>query len=215
MASLHDLIPHAFGHSGWMPVLLVAIALLIALRLPVVGALLRIGITLLLMVGVVLVLRQHGRIDPYLGRLTRAFGIDSQEVVGRETRIRMSADGHFWARARINGVERRLLVDSGATTTALSPRTAAAAGLTMREELVPVLIRTANGTVGAQSGDIATLRLGDVTARDLAVVVSPAFGDMDVLGMNFLSRLKSWRVEDGTLILEPHHPKPEAGGDRS
>lgn len=37
----------------------------------------------------------------------------------------------------------------------------------------------------------------------LPVVVSPAFGDTDVLGMNFLSRLKSWRVEGDTLILEP------------
>ena len=40
------------------------------------------------------------------------------------------------------------------------------------------------------------------------MVVSPAFGETDVLGMNFLSRLKSWRVEGSTLILEPHHPQP-------
>jgi aspartyl protease family protein len=25
--------------------------------------------------------------------------------------------------------------------------------------------------------------------------------------MNFLSKLKSWRVEDGTLVLVPHHPQ--------
>jgi aspartyl protease family protein len=25
--------------------------------------------------------------------------------------------------------------------------------------------------------------------------------------MNFLSRLKSWRVEGQTLILTPHHPQ--------
>jgi aspartyl protease family protein len=25
--------------------------------------------------------------------------------------------------------------------------------------------------------------------------------------MNFLSKLQSWRVEDGTLILVPHHPQ--------
>ena len=59
----------------------------------------------------------------------------------------------------------------------------------------------------AQSSTIGELRLGDITARDLAVVVSPAFGDTDVLGMNFLSRLKSWRVEDGVLVLVPHHPQ--------
>ena len=32
-------------------------------------------------------------------------------------------------------------------------------------------------------------------------------GDTDVLGMNFLSRLKSWRVEEGVLVLVPHHPQ--------
>ena len=30
---------------------------------------------------------------------------------------------------------------------------------------------------------------------------------MNVLGMNFLSRLKSWRVEDGELVLVPNHPQ--------
>lgn len=203
MTALHDPFAHLLPYA---PVLLIAVAFLIALRLPVIGSLLRMAITLGLVVLLVLAIGQHGRIDPYLGRFTRALGMDPQQVVGRETRIRMAPDGHFWAKARINGVERRLLVDSGATTTALSTRTAAAAGLTPREGPIPVVIRTANGTVGAESARVADLRLGDVTARDLEVVVSPAFGDLDVLGMNFLSKLKSWRVEDGVLILQPHHP---------
>jgi aspartyl protease family protein len=38
----------------------------------------------------------------------------------------------------------------------------------------------------------------------LPVVMSPAFGEVNVLGMNFLSQLKSWRVEDGDMLLEPH-----------
>ena len=49
----------------------------------------------------------------------------------------------------------------------------------------------------------------NIVARDLKVVVSPAFGKMDVIGMNLLSKLKSWRVEGNTLILVPHHPRPE------
>jgi len=42
-------------------------------------------------------------------------------------------------------------------------------------------------------------------------VVSPAFGETNVLGMNFLSRLASWRVEENTLILVPHHPQKVEG----
>ncbi|MGK3765467.1 retroviral-like aspartic protease family protein, partial [Enterococcus faecium] len=63
-----------------------------------------------------------------------------------------------------------------------------------------------NGQVEAQTATVRDVRLGDIAARDLGVVVSPAFGDTDVLGMNFLSKLKSWRVEGRTLILVPHHP---------
>ena len=70
-------------------------------------------------------------------------------------------------------------------------------------------LRTAKGSITAKVSSVDELRLGDITARDLPVVVSPAFGDMDVLGMNFLSRLKSWRVEGRTLILTPHHPDPK------
>ena len=152
---------------------------------------------------------QRERFDPWLGQAAAALNIESQKVAGGETRIRMSPDGHFYVRANIGGYEKRLLVDSGATITALSPATAARAGVTVRPAMFPVLLKTANGTIEAQTGEIAELSFGNVVARDLAVVVSPAFGDVDVIGMNFLSRLKSWRVEGRTLILVPHHPQAE------
>ena len=156
---------------------------------------------------VLLVVGQPGRFFPYVERLVSTLRPNNQEVVGKEVRIRMSPDGHFWARARIAGVERRMLIDSGATVTALSADTAAEAGLEVHDNVIPIVLNTANGQIKAQAATIAALRLGDITARDLDVVVSPAFGDTDVLGMNFLSRLKSWRVEDGVLVLVPHHPQ--------
>ena len=44
-------------------------------------------------------------------------------------------------------------------------------------------------------------------ARDLDAVVAPGLGDTNVIGMNLLSRLKAWRVEDNTLILVPNAPQ--------
>jgi aspartyl protease family protein len=155
------------------------------------------------------VVSERERFDPYFARLASALDLGDQRVVGGEVRIRMAADGHFWARARIGGIERRLLIDSGATLTALSSGTARAAGLQVRDSVFPMIVRTANGSVRADVSEIGELRLGAIVARDLPVVVSPAFGDTDVLGMNFLSRLKSWRVEGRTLILTPHHPQRE------
>jgi aspartyl protease family protein len=136
---------------------------------------------------------------------TRAlfYGPD-QSVVGSEVRIPMADDGHFWARATINGVERVMLVDSGATVTALSTTTAAAARIDLDGMAAPAVVSTANGTVTGRSATIASLKVGGITATDLPTIVAPEFGDQDVLGMNFLSRLKSWRVEGKTLILTPN-----------
>ncbi|KTT73080.1 retropepsin-like aspartic protease family protein [Sphingomonas endophytica] len=183
------------------------VAAVVARRAPV----LRTIVSLAFWVGAGLLLyatvAERGRFDPWLGRAAAALDMDDQKVAGEETRVSMSRDGHFYVRARIGGVERRLLVDSGATVTALSPATAAAAGVEVKPAVFPVLLKTANGTIKADTGEVRELRFGNVVARDLAVVVSPAFGDVDVLGMNFLSRLKSWRVEGRTLILTPHHPQ--------
>lgn len=129
-----------------------------------------------------------------------------QKVEGSETRIAMAEDGHFWADVIINGVTRRMLIDSGATTTALSAATAAAAKLDVEASPFPTILNTANGKVIARTATVAELTVGNVTARDFGVVVSPAFGDTDVLGMNFLSRLASWRVERKTLVLVAHSP---------
>lgn len=125
------------------------------------------------------------------------------QTVGDTLRVPMARDGHFWVRARINGHEQRFLIDSGATTTALSARAAAAADLTVESDGFPVLINTANGAVEAKRATIERLSLGPITSRKLTAVVSPAFGEMNVLGMNFLSSLESWRVEGRTLILQP------------
>jgi len=126
-----------------------------------------------------------------------------QSVVGNEVRIAMGDDGHFHARATINGVEKTLLVDSGASFTSLSADSATAANVAVDSSGPPIPLDTANGQVMAQPATIDELRVGGITASDAPAVVSAAFGDEDVLGMSFLSKLKSWRVEGKTLILVP------------
>jgi aspartyl protease family protein len=72
--------------------------------------------------------------------------------------------------------------------------------------LTPVILRTANGAAAAETGSIDELRVGNIVARNLKVVSAPGL-DLDVIGMNFLSQLESWRVEGRTLVLVPHHPQ--------
>jgi aspartyl protease family protein len=134
-------------------------------------------------------------------------GLPAQSVSGGETRIAMSQDGHFWLEATVNGQPRRFLVDTGATLTALSETTAEAAQVAAQPLHKSVLMRTANGTVQAELVRIDELRFGNVVARDLDAVVAPGLGETNVIGMNLLSRLASWRVEGRTLVLVPKHPQ--------
>ena len=196
-------------HPNYLGIIVVCtVLLLIAARFAVVRTLLRLAVWGVILVICLLVVEQRAQFDPYLGRVAALLHLDEQKVVGKEVRIRMSPDGHFWANVDIGGVSRRMLIDSGATITALSVRTANEAGLDRQNSVFPVVLRTANGAISAQTSTISRLKLGTIRANDLPVVISPAFGETNVLGMNFLSKLKSWRVEDGTLILVPHHPQP-------
>jgi aspartyl protease family protein len=188
-----------------------ALLLMLLFRLPIVGRALRFAFSLALLAALLFILIQQAPYQPQLGRVAERFGLDPQIVTGKEVRIKMAADGHFWASATLNGVRRRMLIDSGATVTAISEATAAAAGVEGNVGPVPVVLRTANGMAPARTGSVEELRLGNILARDLKVVVSPAFGDLDVIGMNFLSKLASWRVEGRTLVLVPHRPQAERG----
>jgi aspartyl protease family protein len=96
-----------------------------------------------------------------------------------------------------------MLIDSGATVSAISDQTAAQAGVARDPAALPVMIRTANGDTKAVTGTVARLSLDGLEARNLKVVISPGLGTVDILGMNFLTRLGSWRVEGRTLILSP------------
>lgn len=145
------------------------------------------------------------RIGDQLEAITTSVGLSepTQVTSGETVRIRLSPDGHFWARATINGVERRMLIDSGATVSAISESTAQAAGIEYARGM-PVQVSTANGTVDARRAQAERVAVGSLATTDLTVFVAPSFGDLDVLGMNYLTRLKSWRVEGNVLILEPH-----------
>lgn len=165
-----------------------------------------------IILGTVVAVAHRTEIGAVFASLSAKLGLDEQQVDGQTVRIRMSPDGHFWARVTLNGVERRMLIDSGATITAISDKTAAAANIEPSEGL-PVVIETANGTVAAKRGRVAELAVGPLSTSDLGVVVSPSFGDLDVLGMNFLSRLHSWRVENKVLVLEPKAEASDEGSD--
>jgi aspartyl protease family protein len=204
--------PSVFPEWQHLALYAIGAALIIMLlqKIPFVGRIVRFAISLALFAFLIFILLQQAPYQPELSRITSSLGLDDQKVEGKELRVRMASDGHFWVRASINGVERRMLIDSGATITALSQSTAQAAGVDAHSTLAPVVLRTANGATPARTGSVDELRVGNIVARNLKIVTAPGLGSLDVLGMNFLSKLDSWRVEGRTLILVPHHPQAVA-----
>jgi aspartyl protease family protein len=127
-------------------------------------------------------------------------GGEQQTSQGGELRIPMAEDGHFWVNAELNGQRVRFLVDSGATVTTISRETAGRVGI--EPDGRAVMVETANGNVLVDRARAERLKLGPIERSDIAVAI--ARGDtVNVIGMNVLSTLSRWSVENRTLVLRP------------
>ena len=98
-------------------------------------------------------------------------------------------DGALHVTARVSGKPLKLLVDTGATTTAISRSRAAALGAVPTGERVQV--RTANGIVESEMHRLADVRIGALHMDALTVLVLEAplpQGVEGLLGMDVLAR---------------------------
>ena len=136
----------------------------------------------------------------YLAQRLRAEATGDPIVEGRELRIPMAIDGHFWVQGSVNGVPVKFLVDSGATMTTIGRDTAAAAGVPVSASRNQV-VRTGNGMLRVASGRAETLAIGPIERSGVGLHVADD-DDLNVLGMNYLSSLDRWSVEGRWLVLK-------------
>ena len=135
----------------------------------------------------------------YLAQRLKAEAIGTPVREGRETRIPMAIDGHFWVNATLNGHDVKFLVDSGATMTTIDRQTANDTGVQVSKR-PDQLVRTGNGVIRVSSGRADELSVGEIVRRDVGLQVADN-DDLNVLGMNYLSTLSRWGVEGRWLIL--------------
>jgi len=132
------------------------------------------------------------------GELT---GAPRQSMAGERLRLVRQDDGHFWLRASVNGQSADFMVDSGASTTAISADLAAAAKVKLDGRTTE--LETANGIISAKLGDVREFRIGDLQIDDHQVVIAENFGGTNVVGMNFLDSFSSWTVKGDVMELQP------------
>lgn len=118
------------------------------------------------------------------------------------TELKANPNGHYVAEAEINGATILVMVDTGATGVALSYEDAEKAGLRPRGLDFDVPVNTANGMVKAARVTLRRVEVDNVRVRDVDGLVLPE-GAMQgsLLGMSFLGRLSSFKIENGVLYL--------------
>lgn len=118
-------------------------------------------------------------------------------------RLVAGRDGHFRARARANGRDFDVLVDTDATTVALTWQTGLDLNLVRPGEIMDARMQTANGAVLGKRVNIPRLEVEGLSVTWVPAVVLPrdALGT-NLLGMTYLSRLRRFEFAQNTLVLE-------------
>lgn len=117
--------------------------------------------------------------------------------------IQAQGGGHFLADFKVNGHDINGLVDTGATFVAINEQTARRLGISGSELNYRYAVTTANGSTQAAHVTLSRMELGSVRVRDVdAFVLKDKSLSGMLVGMSFLSKLKSYKVEDGMLILK-------------
>lgn len=121
---------------------------------------------------------------------------------GEEVKIAAANDHQFYVKASVNASASSFLIDTGASFVALRDSDARLAGVYVAPSEFDRPVRTANGLTKA-----ALVTLDAVEVDGLRVEHVPAFIlpddqlPINLLGMSFLSKLKSVEARGGELVL--------------
>ena len=119
-----------------------------------------------------------------------------------EVKIRKRLDGHFTATTKVNGKSISMIVDTGASTIVLTPEDAKKAGIDVSGLSYRVPVITANGRTVAARIRLNEVAIGPLDRKDVdALVAQPGALTQSLLGMSFLSRLRSYEFSGDFLTL--------------
>ncbi len=117
-----------------------------------------------------------------------------------DTVIERSENGHYYAVADVNGMPTRFVVDTGATTVALTVEDAKRAGIAVDPGQFQVIGSGASGAVRGQEIMIDTVTLDGKRAAQVRGAVLEGL-NVSLLGQSYLSKLETVEMRRGTMTL--------------
>ena len=124
---------------------------------------------------------------------------------GKGTRgvLNESRGGHVMTAGQVNGRAVQFMVDTGATTVAMSTLDAERTGIAYKNGQ-PVMLSTANGAAQGFRIKLNSVRVGGVEIYDVDAVVVPQAMPFVLLGNSFLSRFQMKR-ENNLMTLDKRY----------
>jgi aspartyl protease family protein len=118
-----------------------------------------------------------------------------------ETELARDEDGHFYADLMVNGAPIHFLVDTGATTVALTREDAQKAGLHFSEEEFTGTALTANGKVGLKRVILDRMALGPLEATQVEGAIIQQGLSQSLLGQSWLRHVGKVTIEGDKMLL--------------
>jgi aspartyl protease family protein len=120
---------------------------------------------------------------------------DNAAIIDREP------DGHYWTRADVDGTAVKFMVDTGASTVAITFRDAQRIGLKPEDLDFKWEIRTAGGVVHGAAVTLEKISIGRVEVDNVEAMVLREGLDQSLLGMTFLGELYSYEFRKSQLVI--------------
>jgi aspartyl protease family protein len=134
---------------------------------------------------------------------TRAVPAKVEPVSPGSVLLQPDRQGHYNATFKINGKPIEGVIDTGATTVAINESTARRLGYSGNSLDFKYTINTANGQTKGALIILDKIEIGGIRVRDVQAMVSrdTSLG-ITLIGMTFLKKLDSYRVDNGVLKLQ-------------
>ena len=139
-----------------------------------------------------------------VGELLPGTAMTVEESAGglTEVKIRKRLNGHFTANVDVNGKSISMIVDTGASSIVLTPEDAKRVGIDIDGMTFGVPVLTANGRTMAARVWLGEVAIGPLDRTKVeALVAQPGALSQSLLGMSFLSRLRSYEFSGDYLTL--------------